>query len=460
MRMRGVIAGLLLVCSMAGCGADRGVRGAEVESGTIEAGTVESGTVEAGTVEAEAQPGPRFPRPDSIRGLFVSPNTSRSRERLESLFELGRTTEINALVIDVKGEDGRIRYASDVPWAREAGAVDPGKIMDMEAFLDRMESEGLYPIARIVIVKDEVLSWARPDLAVQDRSGGVWVDSRGQSWLNLHQRAVWKYAVDLAEEAVRMGFPEIQWDYVRFPDGRASDMERAHLPGDDEAARTETVRAFLSYARQRLDGLGPDVHMTADVFGATITLRRIASIGQEWEKVLDLVDAAHPMIYPSHYWEGSFGVDDPNAHPYEIVRSALDAAAERNRGLEGAGEIRPWLQAFTQGEPRYGAAEVRAQIQATYDAGFRGWILWNHSSLYPAGALRPLDGFAEEPRIRVGGEVVPVSRRMAARERGAVRRQARADSLERANSLEEADSLEVGDALERAAAEPPGEGTR
>lgn len=396
----------------------------------------------------EEEPGPRFPRPDSLRGLFVSPNTSRSQERLESLFELGRTTEVNALVIDVKGEDGSIRHASEVPWAQEAGAVDPSRTMDMEAFLDRMESEGLYPIARIVIVKDEILSQAHPALAVQDTAGGIWVDSRGQSWLNLHQRAVWKYAVDLAEEAVRMGFPEIQWDYVRFPDGRASDMERAHFPGDDEAARTETVRAFLSYARQRLDGLGLDVHMTADVFGATITFRRIASIGQEWEKVLDLVDAAHPMIYPSHYWTGSFGVDDPNAHPYEIVRSALDAAAERNAGLEGAGEIRPWLQSFTQGEPRYRAPEVRAQIQATYDAGFKGWILWNHSSLYPAQALRPVNGFDEEPRIRVGGEVVPVSQRMAALERGTARRQLRADSLDRAASLE------------GAAAEPPGDGTR
>jgi hypothetical protein len=302
-------------------------------------------------------------------------------------------------------------------------------VIDMEAFLARTESEGLYPIARIVIVKDSLLGRAHPELAVQDTAGGVWVDSRGQVWLNLHQRAVWKYAVDLAEEAARMGFPEIQWDYVRFPDGRASDMARAHIPGDDEAARTETVRAFLEYARHRLDGLGLDLHMTADVFGATITFRRVGSIGQEWEQFIELVDAVHPMIYPSHYWEGSFGVDDPNAHPYEIVRSALDAAAERNRGIPEAAEVRPWLQAFDQGEPAYGAAEVRAQIQATYDAGFKGWILWNHSSIYPAAALRPNGGFPREPRVRVGGEVVPVSQREAARERGRARREARVDSL-------------------------------
>jgi len=425
MRMRTALASLLLLSLLwMGCGS-------EGRSGALARGSAGS---EGPSADTAAEVGPRFPRPDSIRGLFVSPNTSRSRERLESLFELGRTTEINTLVIDVKGEDGHIRYPSQLPWAREAGAVDPSRTMDMEAFLHRMEVEGLYPIARIVIVKDDVLSRAHPRLAVQDTAGGVWVDSRGQSWLNLHQRPVWKYVVDLAEEAVRMGFPEIQWDYVRFPDGRASDMERAHFPGDDEAGRTETVRAFLRYARDRLDGLGLDVHMTADVFGATITFRRIASIGQEWEKVLDLVDAAHPMIYPSHYWDGSFGVDDPNGHPYEIVRSALDAAAERNAGLDGAGEIRPWLQAFTQGEPIYRAPEVRAQIQATYDAGLQGWILWNHSSLYPAEALRPQGGFASEPRIRVGGEVVPVSQRAVARERGAARRQARTDSLESAAS--------------------------
>jgi hypothetical protein len=361
----------------------------------------------------------------------VSPNTSLSPTRLDALFELARTTEINALVIDVKRESGHVSHPSRVPWAREAGAVDPARVIDMEGFLERMESEGLYPIARIVIVKDSLLGRAHPDLAVQDTAGGVWIDSRGQVWLNLHQRAVWKYAVDLAEEAARLGFPEIQWDYVRFPDGRASDMARAHMPGDGEASRTETVRAFLTYARQRLDGLDLDVHMTADVFGATITFRRVGNIGQEWEQFIDLVDAAHPMIYPSHYWAGSFGVDEPNAHPYEIVRSALEAAAERNGALDRAGEVRPWLQAFDQGEPAYGAPEVRAQIQATYDAGFDSWILWNHSSRYPPGALEPAAGFAREPRIRVGGDVVPVSRRDEALERGAVRRRALADSLQR-----------------------------
>jgi hypothetical protein len=204
------------------------------------------------------------------------------------------------------------------------------------------------------------------------------------------------------------------------------------MPGDEEASRTETVRAFLTYARQRLDGLDLDVHMTADVFGATITFRRVGNIGQEWEQFIDVVDAAHPMIYPSHYWEGSFGVDEPNAHPYEIVRSALEAARERNAPLDGAGDVRPWLQAFDQGEPAYGAAEVRAQIQATYDAGFEDWILWNHSSRYPPGALQPVDGFKGEPRIRIGGEVVPVSRREEALERVAARRRALADSLEQA----------------------------
>ncbi|MEJ2540574.1 MAG: putative glycoside hydrolase [Gemmatimonadota bacterium] len=421
MSTRSLATGLLLSLPLVGCEAAASAGGpptSDVDSAGV---AVDHGAPVTDRV--------RFPRPDSLRGLFVSPNTSLSPERLDRLFALARTTEINALVIDVKRESGHVSHDSGVPRAREVGAVDPRRVIDMKAFLDRVEAEGLYPIARIVIVKDSLLGRAHPELAVQDTAGGVWVDSRGQVWLNLHQRAVWRYAVDLAEEAARMGFPEIQWDYVRFPDGRPSDMDRAHFPGDAEATRTETVRAFLAYARQRLDALDLDVHMTADVFGAIINFRRIASIGQEWERVVDLVDAVHPMIYPSHYSEGWFGVDDPNAYPYEIVLGALEAAAERNTGIDGAGEVRPWLQAFDQGEPEYGAAEVRAQIQATYDAGFTGWILWNHSSVYPAGALRPNEGFSQEPRVRVGGEVVPVPEREAARERGAARRRALADSV-------------------------------
>jgi hypothetical protein len=155
-----------------------------------------------------------------------------------------------------------------------------------------------------------------------------------------------------------------------------------------------------------------------DVFGATTSAQSDVGIGQYWERFIGSVDVALPMVYPSHYWVGSFGIQDPNGHPYEIVRAALVSALQRSKAVDGAGVTRPWLQDFTLGSPRYEAPEVRAQIQATYDAGIDEWLLWNASSRYTEGALEPAEGFPEgfEPMMRVGGRIVPVSERYAAME--------------------------------------------
>ncbi len=156
--------------------------------------------------------------------------------------------------------------------------------------------------------------------------------------------------------------------------------------------------------------------MTMDVFGATTSASTDVGIGQYWERFIGSVDVAHPMVYPSHYWVGSFGIQDPNGHPYEIVRAALVSAVQRSKAVEGAGVTLPWLQDFTLGAPRYEAPEVRAQIQATYDAGIDEWLLWNASSRYTEGALEPAAGYPPgmEPVMRAGGRIVPVSERYSA----------------------------------------------
>ena len=280
--------------------------------------------------------------------------------------------------------------------------------------LERLQEADIYPIARIVMVKDPLLIRARPEWAVQDTAGGVWVDSKGLVWANLHDRRVWDYHVDLGKEAAAVGFPEIQWDYVRFADAPQEDLDRAVYPGAEGRRRRDAVEAFLEYARAELEDSG--VAMTLDVFGATTSAKSNVGIGQYWERFIGSVDVALPMVYPSHYWVGSFGFQDPNGHPYEIVRAALVSALQRSKAVEGAGVTRPWLQDFTLGPPRYEAPEVRAQIQATYDAGIDEWLLWNASSRYTEGALAPADGYPEgvEPVIRAGGRIVPVSERYSA----------------------------------------------
>ncbi|MBW3533988.1 MAG: putative glycoside hydrolase [Gemmatimonadetes bacterium] len=341
---------------------------------------------------------PSFDRPEHVRGIYLNKWAAGSPARLEKLVDLARRTEVNSFVIDLKDATGYLSYASGVPLAREIGATGDVSIRDLPGLLRRLSDEGIWPIARIVIVKDPLLAAARPDLAVQDTAGGPWVDRNGSTWLNPWSPEVRDYHLELAREAAALGFPEIQWDYVRFADAPLEDLLRAHYPGRDGREKAEGIRDFLEASAALMEELGV-VH-TADVFGVTTSARDVG-IGQIWERFIDRLDVALPMVYPSHYYRGSFGFQHPNAHPYEIVREALKPGLARSEAVEGAGTIRPWLQDFTMGEPSYGAPEVLAQIQAAYDVGVREWLLWNPGSRYTEEALMPVGGWVEEPLVRV-----------------------------------------------------------
>ena len=374
-------------------------------------GTGGDSVASAGAVGSDVGPSGdvRFPHPDHVRGLYVNAWAAGSRNRLAGLLEIAARTEINTFVIDIKDASGYISHRTDLQAAHDVGATEEIRIRDLPGLLERLAAAGIYPIARIVVVKDPLLSSARPELAVQDTAGGVWVDGKGIVWLNPYNREVWQYHVALAREVALLGFPEIQWDYVRFPDSPISDRERATYPGTAGQSKPDAIRAFLAYSRDGLADLG--VEVTADVFGVTTSASRDIGIGQVWESFIDVVDVALPMVYPSHYFTGSFGFDSPNSHPYEIVRAALRNAVRRSAEVDGAGMTRPWLQDFSLGEPKYAAPEVRAQIQGAYDAGVEEWILWNPGSYYTEDALEPSGGFITEPLLRVGDEIVPLSRR-------------------------------------------------
>ena len=363
--------------------------------------------------EAPERPraGVRFPKPRTVRGLYVNAWAAGSNARMRALMDIALRTEINAFVIDIKDATGYISHHTQVPLAHEIGATGEIRIPDLSGLLDRLEAERVYPIARITVVQDAILATYRPELAVQDTAGGVWVDSKGITWLNAYQKDVWDYHVAIAREVAMMGFPEIQFDYVRFPDAPEEDMARAVFTGANGRTKAEAIGDLLAYARAELADL--HIELTADVFGVTTSAERDVGIGQVWESFIDQVDVALPMVYPSHYWQGSFGFQVPNAHPYEVVLRALRDALRRSARVEGAGTTRPWLQDFSLGQPPYAAAEVRAQIQATYDAGIHEWILWNPGSRYTEGALEPVAGFASEPLIRIGGTLAPVSERHA-----------------------------------------------
>ena len=257
----------------------------------------------------------------------------------------------------------------------------------IRAVLDTMTANGIYPIARIVVAKDPLLARKRLDLAIKRKSDlKPWLDKNGNPWLDPHQPAVWQYAADLAREAYDIGFSEVQFDYVRFPDERRLITETVY-PLAKGRSRAQVIREQLGFLRDALKPHG--VRVTADVFGLTATDTTDMGIGQQWEMFVDQVDVVLPMIYPSHFARGTYKLRNPNAHPYATINNVLKDAIARSASVTNAAKIIPWYQDFTLGRPRYSATEIRAQKKAGYDNGFQSWILWNPKSNYTLAALEP-----------------------------------------------------------------------
>jgi hypothetical protein len=332
----------------------------------------------------------RVPAPDTLRGLYVNRWAALGR-KLTDLIGVAKRTEVNALVIDVKDDRGFVLYRSNVPLAREIGAdTADGHWMSsakLRAVLDTMIAHDIYPIARIVVAKDPLLAQKKLDLAIKRKSDlQPWLDKNGRPWLDPHQRVVWQYAVDLAREAHELGFSEVQLDYVRFPDEKRLVSETVY-PLANGRTRAQVIRDQLGFVRGALKPLG--MRVTADVFGLTATDTTDMGIGQRWEMFIDQVDVVLPMIYPSHFARGTYKLRNPNARPYETIDHALKDAIARSDSIPNAATIIPWYQDFTLGAPRYGVAQIRAQMKAGYDNGFQSWILWNPSSNYTIAALDP-----------------------------------------------------------------------
>lgn len=344
----------------------------------------------------------RVARPEVVKGLYLNAFAAGSQAKLDRLIRIARETEINAFVIDVK-EGGEISYRSQVPLARAIGA-DRQYISDVRGVLRKLRENGIYPIARIVVFKDGPLSKARPDWAVQHVDGGDWLDRDGYRWVDSYNRNVWDYNIAIAREALELGFSEVQWDYVRFPDVPQSLMRQAHWPAAEGRSKADGIRDFIVYSREQLGSY--DVPITADVFGLTTSAGTDMGIGQLWEKLADVTDALLPMVYPSHYQRGSYGIAHPNASPYETVKTALEHGVRRSARMEGSkARIVAWLQDFTLGQPRYDASYVRAQIDAVYDAGLKDWVLWHPGSNYTVEALASANGTV--PRLpRPSGDTV------------------------------------------------------
>ncbi len=328
---------------------------------------------------AAAPQQPARPRayPAEVRGVHVTMALAGLEGKIDEYLAL-EGYGLNTLEVDVKDENGYVGFVTpEVPQlARDAGAARP--FYDPFAVAQKAHAQGVYLIGRVVVFEDPALSASRPDLAVLRSDGSRWLNSAGLGWLNPYDERVWKYAVDVGVAAAKAGFDEIQFDYVRFPsDG---DLSQIVYPRKRAERKGATIARFLEYAGSRLKPLG--VRVSADVFGLSAT--HDLGVGQVPKRLARYVDALYPMVYPSHYSAGEYGIEDPNGYPGRTVARSLLDFRRQLKGQKVA--LIPWLQDFSLGTP-YSLTEVTDQVAAARRQHTRGFMLWNPEGIYTRGAL-------------------------------------------------------------------------
>lgn len=313
---------------------------------------------------------------NEVKGMHLSQFVSGSQILKERVDDLLTNTELNAVVIDVKEIDGiycmkgimnNIAYSSKIP--------------DFSKYVQQLKEKGVYTIARIVVFRDNILPRKRPDLAVKTPEGEVWQDYKKITWLNPYKQEVRDYTLDVCDKAVELGFDEIQFDYIRFPsDGRIKNCR--YGVAHSSITASNAIVEFLKQAKERLDPKG--VKISIDVFGLTTTEKGDMGIGQRIVEMTKYVDYVSPMVYPSHYPNGCYGIPNPNKEPYRTVYLALAGGIKR-LPVE---KLRPWIQDFSMRGVQYGPEEIKAQIQACFDVDVKTWLLWNAACKYTKSGLK------------------------------------------------------------------------
>ena len=326
-------------------------------------------------------------KPQSVRAAYLTYYGVGDKGIRTRVLDLAARTEINAVVIDVKGDRGWILYRTQIPQALAVGAQGPATLKDFDGLMADLKARGIYTIARIVTFKDNILANARPDLAVIDtRTGKPWTDNEKLAWVDPFREEVWNYNIAIAREAAARGFDEVQFDYVRFPtDGRLSAAKYASPNNKD--TRLPAIAGFLGRARRELGPLG--IFVAADIFGYTAFNENDTDIGQRIEEMAPHLDYFCPMVYPSGYHLGIPGYRNPITNPYHVVFESVRLIRKRSLGTPA--QVRPWLQDFKDyafDRRIFGISEIRDQIRGTDEGGGTGWMLWNPRNDYTGAALR------------------------------------------------------------------------
>lgn len=350
--------------------------------------------------------------PTKVKGIYVT--ASKANNSVDDLIALVDETELNTMVIDVKDDEGRITYLIDYQDAKEINATR-SYISDIDGLIKKLKNKNIYLIARVVAFKDPLLAKERPELSLKKKDGTVFRDKDGLAWVNPYKKEVWDYLVGIATQCAAVGFDEVNFDYIRF--STDSGMKQVDF-GEEASNKTkiDIITEFVKYACTRLRT--KKIYISADVYGAIINSSVDAKIvGQSYLEMSRYLDYICPMIYPSHYGNGYYGIDYPDTQPYELIIGALESSksvlkdiSERNHKAI----VRPWLQDFTASwlkhYIKYGEKEVREQIEAVYDSGYEEWLLWNGAMNYTKDALMTESDAKEAMKNRKTPVVTPITK--------------------------------------------------
>lgn len=323
---------------------------------------------------------PVFTRPQHVRGIYLTAWSAGSKKKIDNTLAMFKRTGLNTMVIDIR-DSGQMYVKTGLAWADESHATMVG-ISHPKELLKKLSAAGVYPIARIACFRDNYVPLKHPDMAVQVGGGRPWQDRSKHMWLDPYNQKNWDYIGSVVDFAMDLGFPEIQLDYVRFPsEGKSSTQifPAKKRFGDPKALPEDVIKKFAEAMREKVKKRNGTI--SADIFGIISSGMSDQGIGQELEKVAAPFDVISPMVYPSHFAKGEYGIKDPNDEPYLIVKKSLKDYQKRLPNKS----IRPWLQDFSLGR-KYGAEDVKAQIRAAAEVGYNDFLLWNAGNRYTEAA--------------------------------------------------------------------------
>ena len=324
-------------------------------------------------------------KPLHVKALYLSFwHLSNNSKRLKEVLKVIEESDLNAIVVDVKNEYGSTSFLTSFKQANKYGAHKSRTNRDIQKFMQTMKSKNIYTIARIVTFKDELQASNNEDYAIKKEDGTIWRNHDNMAWVDPFDERSHSYTISIAEEAAKVGFDEINFDYIRFPakDGLALSKENT------QKSRIEAINTFLKSAKNRLRKYG--VFISVDTYGNVCWSKDDNGIGQTIESLSIHADYLAPMLYPSGFASGSFFFDYPADHPYAVIYRSVKNVKDRI----DTSRIRPWLQYFKDYAHKkryYKKFEVNAQIRGADDANASGWMMWSPSSRYKSSYFEAKD---------------------------------------------------------------------